>query len=338
LKIELGSDSKTFAKLLIDQVRQWSGDDLVDNLLNGIAEEVAVKLPQEFWSVLRSVAALVTDRPVTFQLNSCEPYVPWELALVDPPIDAARPQFLAAQVAMGRWILGDRGISSPPLLTRSVEAMAVMAGMYTIQSALTPLPEAIEEAKALAQSYSTMPAIPLDCTPANFKLLLDAKLTYNLNPIGGVQCVHFAGHGEVDPTRPGEAAIYLSNGSPITPVFFKRSPLGRGYAPFIFFNACMVGTAGEMLGGLGGFPGNCLTGGFAGLVAPLWAVNDGVAKSFALEFYRQAFSAPKDRTVAEVLRELRANYNSTTPVPSYLAYVFYGNPYLKLVWNRPPAP
>ena len=337
LEIKLGSDAQTFAKLLIDKVSQWSSNILVDNLLNGIGQTVADRLPQEFWDVLRSVAAVVKDRPITFQLNSSEPYVPWELALVDPPIDTARPPFLGAQLAMGRWIVGDRGIAAPPQLTRSVKAMAVMAGMYMIQSALRPLPEAIAEAKALAQSYSTMPAIPLDCTSANLKLLLDAALTYNLDPVGGVECVHFAGHGEVDPTRPGDAAIYLSDGNAITPIFFRRTALGKTHAPFIFLNACMVGTAGEMLGGLGGFPGNCLAGGFVGLVAPLWAVNDGVARSFALEFYNQAFTAPGGRTVAEILRDLRANYKSSTPVPSYLAYVFYGNPHLNLIWNRPAA-
>ena len=45
-----------------------------------------------------------------------------------------------------------------------------------------------------------------------------------------------------------------------------------------------------MLGDYGGFPGNCLAGGFCGLIAPLWAVNDDVAKAFAIEFYDEALS------------------------------------------------
>ena len=66
--------------------------------------------------------------------------------------------------------------------------------------------------------------------------------------------MHFAGHGEVDPTRPSDAAIYMSNGKPITPLLFRNSTLGKTYAPFLFLNACMVGTAGQMLGDYGGFP------------------------------------------------------------------------------------
>ncbi|MBR0948065.1 CHAT domain-containing protein [Bradyrhizobium liaoningense] len=330
LAIELGSDATTFAKTLIDQVRQFSGKPLVANLLESVGEQVAEKLPPEFWTVLHAVAALVKKRPITFQLNSSEPYVPWELAVVGPLIDTTRPKFLAAQVAMGRWILGSRGVKSPPRSVQNIRAMAVMAGMYSASAGLQPLPQAIEEAKAIAKSYETLPTIPLDCTEANFKALLDATLSYNFSSIGGVQCVHFAGHGEVDPSRPGDAAIYLSDGGPISPLFFRASMLGKEHSPFIFLNACMVGTGGEMLGDFGGFPGNCLAGGFCGLLAPLWAVNDSVARSIALEFYDKMFASPNGRSVAEILQELRSNYDDKKPVSSYLAYVYYGNPYLKL--------
>jgi CHAT domain-containing protein len=253
------------------------------------------------------------------------------LALVDPPLDATRPAFLGAQVAMGRWILGDNEVTLPPRHVLSVRAMAVMAGMYKVSTGLRPLPEAIAEASALTQSYSGLPAIPLDCTVGDLKDLLDASVMFNLDRIGGVDAVHFAGHGEVDPTRPWDAAIYLKDGRALTPTFFRRSKLGATHTPFIFLNACMVGSGGQMLGDFGGFPGNCLAGKFAALVAPLWAVNDSVAKSMAIEFYREAFQGPPGRSVAEILRDLRANYESNEPVPTYLAYVYYGSPHLRLM-------
>jgi hypothetical protein len=336
--IDLGEDAGTFAKGLIDQIRQHSGKPIVAILLDGVAAQIAGKLPGEFWDVLRGVAVKVTDRPITLQLNSAEPYVPWELALIDPPVDPARPSFLGAQVVMGRWIQGDRNIVAPPRHARAVRAMAVMAGMYKATAGLVPLPQAIEEAKALTQAFAAMPAIPLDCTAANLQTLLDAKINFNFNAIGGVECVHFAGHGEVDPTRPGDAVIYLNDGEPITPLFFRNCMLGKNYGPFLFLNACMVGVAGELLGDYGGFPGGCLAGGFCGLVAPLWAVNDSVAKAFAIEFYREALSARADgSSVPEILRQLRAKYSRQNPVSSYLAYVYYGNPYLRLSWTAPSA-
>lgn len=320
LPIRLGDDAKTFAKVIIDDMARWSGDDLVDNLIESHGALVAGKLPAEFWTLLRAVAVRVTDRPITLQLNSAEPYVPWELALVDPPIYTDRPKLLAAQVAMGRWLLGDSAVASPPREAVSVKNMAAMAGRYNRSTGLSPLPEAEDEVKELER---TLKAVRLNCDSAALKALLGAVIS------GGVQAVHFAGHGRVDPTRPGDAAFYLDNGAALSPAFFRRSVLGRKHAPFIFLNACMVGTAGEMLGDLGGFPGNCLAGGFTALVAPLWAVDDSVAKSIALEFYQAALAQP-GRSVAEVLRDLRANYRSDAPVASYLAYVYYGNPHLKL--------
>jgi CHAT domain len=335
--IDLGEDAGTFAKSLIDQVRQYSGGALVAIMLEGSAGQIAGKLPNEFWDVLRNVAPKVANRPITLQLNSAEPFVPWELAWVEPAIDSARPSFLGAQVVMGRWILGDNDIVSPPRHARSIRAMAVMAGMYKSTTGLVALPQAIEEARTLTRSFEAMPAVPLDGTAANLQALLDAEITFNFNAIGGVECVHFAGHGEVDPSRPGDAAIYLNDGHPITPLFFRNSALGKTYAPFLFLNACMVGTAGKMLGDYGGFPGNCLAGGFCGLVAPLWAVNDSVAKAFAIEFYDEALAERTNGSVAEILRELRAKYDRRRPVPSYLAYVYYGHPYLSLSRAAPVA-
>ena len=92
--------------------------------------------------------------------------------------------------------------------------------------------------------------------------------------------------------------------------------------------------AGQLLGDYGGFPGNCLAGGFCGLVAPLWAVNDSVAKEIAIEFYRKALKADSGVSVAEIIRDIRSNYNRKNPISSYLAYVYYGNPSLRL--NRAP--
>jgi hypothetical protein len=324
--IDLGDDAKTFAKTLIDEVSLNSRDSLVANLLDGVAARIAGKLPQEFWDVLQGVAAQVKDRPVTLQLNSSEPFVPWELAAVDPLIDPSRPEFLGAQVVMGRWILGDRSITLPPRPARSIRTMAVMAGMYKATTGLRALPEAILEAQTLIDSYAAMPAIPLDCTPADFQKLLDAAINFKFTQIGGVECVHFAGHGEVDPSRPGDAAIYLSDGRQISSTFFRKCNLGKVYAPFIFFNACMIGTAGQLLGEYGGFPGDCLAGGFCGLVAPLWAVNDSVARAVAIEFYGKALSAGGGTSIAQIVRDIRSKYDRKSPIASYLAYVYYGNP------------
>jgi hypothetical protein len=96
----------------------------------------------------------------------------------------------------------------------------------------------------------------------------------------------------------------------------------------------MIGIGGELLGDMGGFPGNCLKGGFGGVLGALWEVDDRVAKDVALEFWRRAMPASgKPEPVAAILRDLRAKYvvdPATVPIATYLAYVYYGHPRLTL--------
>jgi len=325
IAIDLGSDARTFARQLIDEMPRNDGGDLLQFMVEGSGDLIARQLPSEFWQMLRAVHAVVGDsRAVTLQLNSADPYVPWELALVDPPLDPARVNILAAQVSMGRWILGDAAVPSPPRTSLQVSSFAVMAGMYmAATSGLKKLPKAEEEVAELESVYKMRGVIRYEATAPALSTLLSASVG------GGAQLVHFAGHGQVDPLRPGDAALFLSNGTALNPMLFRRTALGRKNAPFMFLNACMVGVGGEMLGDYGGFPGNCLAGNFTGFIAPLWAVNDVIAKWVALEFYRQAMATPA-RPVAEIMRDVRQAYAQHPNASSYLAYVYYGNPFLTL--------
>jgi len=326
LPVNLGSDARTFAKLILDEMPRYDGMPLLEYAVKGHGATIAEKLPKEFWSLLRAVATKIGDgQVVTLQFNSADAYVPWELALVDPPIYADRVPLLAAQTTMGRWILGESAVASPPRAVLHVRSFALMAGMYkAARTGMMKLPKAEEEVQELEATYAgSRRALAYTCDGAGLTALLGGSIG------GGAQLVHFAGHGQVDPARPGDAAIYLNDGLAISPVLFRKTALGSVHSPLLFLNACMVGTAGEMLGDFGGFPGNCLAGNFTGLVAPLWAVNDEIAKWMALEFYRDAMASPP-RSVAAILRDLRSTFASRPQSSSYLAYVYYGNPYLTL--------
>lgn len=323
LPIDLGSDPRTFAHQLILDMPRNDGDMGLMLIVDGASAIIADQLPPEFFELLRAVHAKVgASRPVTLQLNSADPYVPWELALVDPPLDVDRVPLLSAQVSMGRWILGSAKVAAPPRTTVPVRSFAVMAGMYmAATSGLKKLPMAEAEVAELEANYKHRGVMKYDCTMPALTSLLTASVG------GGAQLVHFAGHGQVDPLRPGEAALFLSNGKAISPVMFRNTALGRKQAPFMFLNACLVGVGGEMLGDYGGFAGLCLAGNFSGFLAPIWAVNDVIAKWIALEFYRQAMASPP-RPIAEILRDIRQQYADHPEASSYLAYVYYGNPYL----------
>lgn len=347
--IDLGDDAKSFAQSIVHEIRLFSGKALVENLLTGHGSAVAGKLPAEVFSAIREIADLTAPRVPAVLLVSADPYVPWELAIVDPPLDVTRPPFLGAQVVLGRW-LRDRSDAVPRVATTSTPArpasrpsaqppssirvkhMAVMAGMYRAESGLRNLPGAEDEAKTLAQRYD---AVALAADSADMKRLLDAQLTHNFESIGGVDAIHFAGHGEVDPAVSDGSVLMLSGGMPLPSIVFRSAKYGDDHQPLFFLNACMIGMGGDLLGDSGGFPGNCLSGGFGGVVGALWEVDDTVAHQIALDFWQRALPAAGGtaRPVGEILRDLRARYSSDTtqpPIATYLSYVYYGHPLLTL--------
>jgi hypothetical protein len=344
-EIDLGQDAKTFAKTVVDQVRLYGPDPIVDNTLRSFAGAVADRLPSDVFDALREVAARCAPAPPAVLVVSAEPYVPWELTLIDPPLDQARPPFLGAQALVGRWLRESTPIGplagaparaprppAEPPAKIGVRHMAVMAGMYRAESGLRNLPQAENEATTLLGTFN---AVPLAASLQALKQLLDAKLEHNFQAIGGADAVHFAGHGDFDPTRPDGSVLFLSDGRPLSSLLFRSANYGGPQQPLIFLNACMIGIGGELLGDMGGFPGNCLKGGFGGVLGALWEVDDLVARDVALEFWQRALPASgTPEPVAAILRDLRAKYSAgpaaAAPIATYLAYVYYGHPRLTL--------
>lgn len=134
----------------------------------------------------------------------------------------------------------------------------------------------------------------LSATTQSLKQLVDATLSHGLPPqaIGGAGAVHFAGHGDFNPANPDASVMLLSDGKPMPSAIFRSAKYGGDQQPLIFLNACMIGIGGQLLGDMGGFPGNCLKGGFGGVLGALWEVNDTVAREVALEFWRRVL--PRD--------------------------------------------
>ena len=340
--IELDDDAQSFAKAIVHQVRTYASSPAVDNLLESHGRLIADKLGAGVITALREVAARVAPATPAVLLVSAEPYVPWELAFIDPPLDAKRPKYLGAQVILGRW-LRDRGgspqtpgaLERPPLQPPSrieVKHMAVMAGMYKAESGLRRLPEAEAEATTLQTTYD---AVPLAASLQAVKQLLDARLEYKFESIGGVDSIHFAGHGDYDASNPDSAVLFLSDGMPLFASLFRSAKYGGRQSPMFFLNACMAGIGDELLGDMGGFPGNCLKGGFGGVLGALWEVDDAVAHRLAIEFWQRALplGGARAESVGEILRDLRAKYvpdPATAPATTYLAYVYYGHPRLTL--------
>ena len=71
-----------------------------------------------------------------------------------------------------------------------------------------------------------------------------------------------------------------------------------------------------------------LLAGASAVVAPLWAINDETAKQIALGFY--AAAGDGGGAPAEFFRHQRAANPDPPASQTYLAYLFYGHPPLRI--------
>lgn len=329
-EIDLGEDAQSFARTLMKDVVDADTTSALDLLVDGLGTNIADHIPKPFWDALRAAGQAVAaeKRPPAVLIFSAESFVPWELAYMEEPrLDAGRPPYLAAQAVVGRWIHSQTGATPPPSSSLRVEDIAVMALDYANDSSLAQLPEAAKEATYLVEKHQ---AIRIEGSETAVNDLLRAKVNRADGKKASITLLHVACHGESDPTNPGFSAIYIEKDRRLTPGYFVRAPLASQNKPLLFLNACQVGTTQRLLGDNAGFAGSSLRGGCRGFVAPLWSVNDGVARQIAQHFYDRAIpksgAAP---SVGEILRDIRQGFTSKNEA-TYLAYIYYGHPRLQL--------
>ncbi len=341
--MDLGDDARTFASQMADELRLHADDPLAELVMESNGRLVASRLPPTVMQALQEVALQVAPAVPAVLIVSAEPYVPWELAWLDPPLDASRPAYLGAQVLLGRWLRTDLPAAADgkvrprpalqPQSSLTVRHLAAMAAWYQADSGLVRLPMAEDEVGRLAIDFG---ARALDATADALRQILTAALPAPPGDDVAPDAVHFAGHGDVDIGLSEGSALFLSDGKPISAKVFRAARYGGEHQPLLFLNACMLGIGGDLLGSSGGFPGHSLHGGFGAVLGALWAVDDQVAHDLALAFWRRAWPTPDGpgEPIAAILRELRAQYASGGPdAPgraTYLAYVYYGHPRLRL--------
>ena len=317
---DVGSRPQVFAHELIEGVASHRGDVGLVEFLTGVGRSVSEKMPDEFFTLLAAVAAKV-DRPPRVLLLSQEPYVPWELAAVEPALDphtpAGAPVFLAAQADVGRWVFGQRRPALPPPVEVDAQSIAVVSGEYP--EVAWRLVDAEEEAAELVQQYHASPVNALSAT------VIDC-----LKGHPPADVLHFAVHGTYAPEGVLEGLI-LIDGERLDPMVVKGCAFAR--APFVFLNACQVGSGNEVLGDYSGMAEAFLHAGAAAVVAPLWSIDDVAAKELALRFYQRVFV--DGATPASVLREERSAYAGPggDGAATRLAYQYFGHPGLSLHRN-----
>ncbi len=329
VEVNVGDDSLGFATSLIRDIDQHLNDRTTDDVLAGIGEVIADALPTGFWDGLRTVWEAVAGdsvpadrrRPPTLLLLTEEPHVPWELAAVPEPFDPDAAPFLGAQVDMGRWPLDARAPAADPS-PLATGAVGVVVGNYKDARGVRALPSALAEAEELSTRFR---ARSVDAAPEQLDLALKGRFGDGFTFDG----LHFAGHGVNDPAR-GGAYLMLSNGRQISSYMFRAAKVAESGRAFLFLNACQVGTANQALGEYAGVAGFAVKAGFRGFIAPLWSVSDDLAREVSLGFYA---ASSQGGTVAGYLRESRRRFRETDSDDAnatWLAYVYYGHPGLRL--------
>ena len=323
---DVGTEPVKFTKNLIGQIRERENDNSIFSFVEGVGGVVADEMPTEVIDAIRAASDAVKPARLQILILTDEPFVPWELAWLDPPLDPDLPAYLGAQANVGRWILNPKTRLDP---TRAVDAgaMAVVSGVYEDMERLVA---AEEEARELGKRYQAIP--------------VDARLDPVMDLLRGtppVDIIHFAVHGKFD-AQGFDEGIYLVSGPPIVPLQIRTGKL-KDRAPFVFLNACQLGSSAELLGDYYGTAQAFLRAGASAVIAPLWSVDDDIAQQIALGFYEQALAvsaSPGDAPplVADLLRAVRLGIvdNADKQSATYLAYQFYGHPSLRLSWA--PAP
>ena len=314
LPVDIGDEPAADLQQISGEMQAVEGKATQFAAMRGIGLTIADRMPLEFWDVLRKVAALHPKRAPSILFLSAEPYVPWELALVDPPLDPTLPPFLSAQATVGRWVLGQRRPPLPPPMTLTVHGLAAVSGVYELPGWQRLLAAEAEAADLVAAHLAT----PVDATTAGVLGLLHGT------PPSDV--IHFAVHGSYG-AAPGADGLILVDGSTLDPIVVLGTPL-HGH-PFVFLNACQVAQGDQLLGDQAGLAAAFLSAGASAVIAPLWSIDDQLARQISARFYERAL---KGDPPAEIMRTERAAFldDPKTVSSTYMAYQYFGHPGLRL--------
>ena len=279
------------------------------------------KLRRTMWNNRASLQKIV--------VLSTEPFVPWELVLLDNPDRSNDPdaRFLG-EMGLVRWIY-DVPWAPARIDVRPDRAYYVIPDYptATLQLAQTP-----KEGTFLKSMFGAK-EIAAD----------SASVQKELAVPGAIDLLHFAGHGTAQFGAAALSRILLTGAvvggeyvydflDDATVRFLGKLASQDGNRPLVVLNACQVGRVCQQLTSLGGFADAFINAGAGAFVSSLWSVGDEPARIFTQELYTQLKSGTElaDAVIA-ARAKAKANGDAT-----WLAYTVYGNPFCKVAYQ--PAP
>lgn len=261
----------------------------------------------------------------SIQIITNQPLVPWEL--MRPSRKGETDDFLGTAFRIGRWHLNrTAGVLRSPEQQQVLRDLIAIAPDY---AGSRGLPAVSEELRGLARftGYRRL--------DARYESLRDL----GLDPRRPRGIIHFAGHGEAAADAPATRYhIKLEDGD-LDPLAWRALFKPSSAHPLVFLNACEIGQARAVGFFVEGWAPAVLETGASGFVGGLWPLPDDSAAAFAIRFYADLVGRLErngEASVAEVLRQTRTRFRETGD-PTYLAYVFYGDPELRFQAAAPTA-
>jgi hypothetical protein len=313
-------DPETFRYQLLEEIESLAAETGKPlDFLVGQMEKIGQRLYRDlFPAELRREYRRFCEHVHTLQIVSDEPWIPWEL--IKPYDDeAGQPlidhDFLCMQFALARWVC------PAPSSAAAEIAVDTLACIAPSDSGLAEAQGERDDLTALAGSLGLTPHVPAPADLPAVETLLRGNVP--------IQLWHFACHGDFHAASPGKSPLYLEHGTRLDPddlVGPAQTHL-KSDRPLVFLNACRVGSGGLSITGLGGWA-NVLVGscGVGAVIAPLWSVNDQLAREFARVFYDRLRSQP-GCTIGQALRQARQHVRDAAPHdPTWLAYTLYAHP------------
>ncbi len=306
-EVRLGSNPADIFRGVAATARQLRSGDHYDWFL-GLGQLLYDNTPRVFREALLALRK-VYKKGFPIQFITDDPHVPWELMATAPPGEQAG--LLCVEHPVARWLL-DYETSMTSRLSQG--ALLTIAPDYSQHKKLSALPAAQAEAQMLATRFQA------ERVPGKRDHLMKVLKGEHPSP---VSLLHFAGHGEYSGNPVTPSVIHLEDNEVLRTLEVRTSQasLGRRSRPLVLFNACEVGGATDVLGGMAGWAEAFIRGRFGGFIAPLWPVQDEHALRVVERLVEDLLV--KRLTVGEALRAMREREAHVSP--TYLAYVYVGD-------------
>ena len=259
-------------------------------------------IPPDLQALLWSLRARIR----TVQVQSEEPWIPWELCKLQGRENGrvVEGPFLCEAFALTRWL---PEIGFKPRLTLKKMALVVPKD--------SGLPFAASERDYMLSLAGS--GCEVELIPATFLELRSALAS------GSYDGWHFSGHGGFRGPDPNRSAMVLEDEQHLTPEDLSGVVENLGLArPLVFLNACQIGRGSLSLTDIGGWAARFLHAGAGAFIGAYWSIYDQAARDFARAFYSRLFAG---MTIGKAVQEARAVIKPLGD-PTWLAYTVFADP------------